>query len=190
MTIFVDVDTQLDFLAPAGALYVPGAEGIVHALGRLNRYAIDHNIPLLSTADAHAENDPEFRQWPPHCVKGTLGQRKCAATLTGSVTVLRSRSDRAAHLLVEKQSTDCFTNPTLDAWLKENRPDRAIVYGVVTEICVRRAAFGLLRRGIPTVIVTDAVRCLDENQARAMFDEFLSAGGRLATVSEICAAAA
>ena len=28
-TIFLDVDTQLDFLSPSGVLYVPGAERIV-----------------------------------------------------------------------------------------------------------------------------------------------------------------
>ena len=31
-TVFVDVDTQLDFLYPAGALYVPGGERIVPAI--------------------------------------------------------------------------------------------------------------------------------------------------------------
>ena len=28
-SVFFDVDTQIDFLYPAGALYVPGAESIV-----------------------------------------------------------------------------------------------------------------------------------------------------------------
>ena len=56
-TVFVDVDTQLDFLYPVGALYVPGAERIVPVLERLNRYAAARGIPVLSTADAHAEND-------------------------------------------------------------------------------------------------------------------------------------
>ena len=59
-TIFFDIDTQLDFLYPAGALYVPGAERIVPAIARLNRYAAAHGIPVVSTTDAHAENDPEF----------------------------------------------------------------------------------------------------------------------------------
>ena len=30
-TVFMDVDTQLDFLYPAGALYVPGAERLISA---------------------------------------------------------------------------------------------------------------------------------------------------------------
>ena len=33
-TVFFDIDTQLDFLYPAGALYVPGAERIVPAIAR------------------------------------------------------------------------------------------------------------------------------------------------------------
>src|SRR5271165_5835142 len=67
-TAFVDVDTQLDFLFPAGALYVPGAERIVPAVARLNRYAAECGIPVISTTDAHTETDPEFAVWPPHCI--------------------------------------------------------------------------------------------------------------------------
>ena len=59
-TVFFDIDSQLDFLYPAGALYVPGAERIVPAIARLNRFAAMHGIPVVSTIDAHTENDPEF----------------------------------------------------------------------------------------------------------------------------------
>ena len=74
--LFIDVDTQLDFLYPAGALYVPGAERLIPALGHLTRYAAGHRIPLVSTVDAHTENDPEFQSWPKHCVAGAAGQHK------------------------------------------------------------------------------------------------------------------
>ena len=57
-TVFVDVDSQLDFLYPAGALYVPGAERIVPAIARLNQFAAGRGVPVISTTDAHAENDP------------------------------------------------------------------------------------------------------------------------------------
>jgi len=43
--VFFDVDSQLDFLYPAGALYVPGAEKIVPAIARLNRFAAERGIP-------------------------------------------------------------------------------------------------------------------------------------------------
>ena len=69
--VFFDVDTQNDFLYVAGALYVPGAESIVPRVAALNRYAAGAGIPLISTVDAHTENDPEFRDWPPHCVRGS-----------------------------------------------------------------------------------------------------------------------
>ena len=101
-TIFFDVDTQLDFVFPAGALYVPGAENIVDNLGKLTRYAAAHSYQIISTADAHTEDDPEFKIWKPHCVAGTVGQHKIAATVsTGS------------QIIIEKQMLDCFTNPTL-----------------------------------------------------------------------------
>ena len=37
--LFVDVDTQNDFVLPAGALYAPGAEHVIPAVAKLNRYA-------------------------------------------------------------------------------------------------------------------------------------------------------
>src|SRR5260370_2986065 len=70
-TVFFDIDTQIDFMYPAGALYVPGAEGIVPAIQQLNQYARAHGIPVISTMDAHTEDDPEFKLWPHHCVAET-----------------------------------------------------------------------------------------------------------------------
>ena len=69
--VFVDVDTQVDFMLPAGKLYVPRAEQLIPNLAKLMTWAREHNIPVLSTADAHSVDDPEFAQWPPHCVAGS-----------------------------------------------------------------------------------------------------------------------
>ena len=38
-TVFFDIDTQIDFVYPAGALYVPGAERILATVAELNRRA-------------------------------------------------------------------------------------------------------------------------------------------------------
>ncbi len=174
-TLFFDVDTQIDFLFPAGALYVPGAERIVPAIARLNQYAAAHGIPLVSTVDAHAEDDAEFAHWPAHCVVGTAGQRKPQATLV------------AGQVIFEKVTTDCFLNAQLAPLLAGFEAKRYVVYGVVTEICVRFAALGLLRTGKRVEVVTDAVRCLDDAAAAAFFREFETSGGKLTTLSAACA---
>jgi nicotinamidase-related amidase len=62
--VFVDVDTQVDFLDPAGALFVPGSTEIVPNLARLTRFAREHGIPILASADAHTPDDPELTSFP------------------------------------------------------------------------------------------------------------------------------
>jgi nicotinamidase/pyrazinamidase len=181
-TVFFDIDTQIDFVYPAGALYVPGAEYILPLVGELNRHA----PVLISTMDAHSEDDPEFQIFPPHCVVGTPGQHKPAITLLDRrATVPSPPDDNVSQWILEKQKLDCFSSPYLHPLLERLNADRYVVYGVVTEICVRHAAFGLLKTGQPVEIVTDAVKALDEQKAREMFLEFTAAGGCLTTSSAV-----
>ena len=181
-TVFFDIDTQIDFMLPAGALYVPGAEGILPAVAGLNQFAAANGMMVVSTMDAHTENDEEFLRWPPHCVAGCNGQRKPSQTLLASRAVVTSVPGWAGPLdtqqiLLEKQTFDCFSNPNLSRVLQELAADRYVVYGVVTEICVQFALFGLLRTGARVEIVGDAVRSLRAEAAEAMLVEFRAAGG-------------
>lgn len=191
-TVFVDVDTQIDFLYPAGALYVPGAEKLLPALEKLTRHAGARGIPLVSTVDAHAENDPEFRDWPPHCVAGTAGQQKPQQTLLDKrVTVPNAAAEYsiegAQQIVLETAAIDCFTNPNLAGLLERLGAERYVVYGVVTEHCVRCAAMGLLRTGRRVELVTDATETLRAEAAQRTFEEFTAAGGVLATVKQVTA---
>jgi nicotinamidase/pyrazinamidase len=180
-TVFFDIDTQIDFVYPAGALYVPGAERIIPVIAELNRRA-----PLvISTMDAHSEDDPEFQIYPHHCVAGTTGQQKPSVTLLEKRAVMPVRPEGLQQLILEKQKLDCFTNPNLMPLLAELNADRYVVYGVVTEICVRFAAFGLLKTGKRVDLVTDAVKALDESAAKRMFSEFTAAGGRLTVLGAL-----
>lgn len=171
---FLDIDTQIDFLYPAGALYVPRAERIIPTLARLNHFAVERGIPAVSTLCAHTENDHEFHDWPPHCVLGTVGQQKPAALLAGQ-------------RLFEKQTTDLFATPAAERLVAELGADEFVVYGVATEICVRFAAFGLLQRGKRVTVVEDAVMHLDGAQAAAFWSELRARGGVIAS-SGFCAA--
>ncbi len=190
-TVFFDVDTQMDFLFPAGALYVPGAENLLPSLKKLRDYAAAHGILIISSTDAHEEDDPEFAQWPPHCVRGAMGQQKPPETLLEPRLVVPLAPgdysvDEARQIIIEKRALDVFTNPNLSVLLERVGAARYVVYGVVTEYCVRYAALGLLKSGRQVELVTDAVCSLDPEAGRRTFEEIVEAGGRLTTVSEIC----
>jgi nicotinamidase/pyrazinamidase len=178
-TVFFDVDTQLDFLYPAGALYVPGAETIVQSLAELTSFAAANQIQIISTADAHSEDDPEFKTWKPHCVAGTTGQQKTAGTLLNGRVVLADpqEANDAPQIIVEKQKLDAFTNPNLKPLIELLRADRYVLYGVVTELCVQCAAFGLLKMGQRVELVTDAIKSLNAAEERDFIERFRGQGG-------------
>jgi nicotinamidase/pyrazinamidase len=196
-TVFFDVDTQIDFLFPAGALYVPGAERMVKTFGALTRFAFANRFKIISDIDAHAEDDAEFKVWKPHCVVGTAGQQKTANTLLnqrlvlssghGSFGAIRSRIADAPQIIVEKQSLDCFTNPNLHPLLDAIGADRYVVYGVVTEYCVRCAAFGLLQTGAQVELVTDAIKSLNTSDEQHVLQRFQAQGGVLTTSAAVTA---
>src|SRR5437762_5587329 len=115
---FVDVDTQADFMDPAGRLYVPGAEQIVPCLQELFGYAVRARVPVLSTTDAHTPDDPEFKDWPPHCVVGTPGQKKIPQTVMArSITIEQAAQTPAEwNWLLTHYDQIVFPKPTLNAF--------------------------------------------------------------------------
>jgi nicotinamidase/pyrazinamidase len=196
-TIFFDVDTQIDFLFPAGALYVPGAEEIVPNLGALTRHALVHGHQIISTTDAHSEDDPEFEVWKPHCIAGTIGQHKAAATLSdrpfvvasdaGALVPLMAQLPQAKQIIVEKQTLDCFSNPNLKPLLDALQPDQFVVYGVATEYCVRCALTGLIGLGKPLYLVTDALRGINPEASRQVIGSFRAQGVVLRGAADLVA---
>lgn len=191
-TVFFDVDTQLDFLFPAGALAFPRAERIVPALGVLTRFAQRSGIQIISTADAHTEDDEEFRIWKAHCVGGTVGQMKAAGSMLGQVLVFRSSGVDVIpttvlppQILIEKRSIDCFSNPSLPLLLAALKPDRYVLYGVAIEHCVQKAAVGLLATGAAVELVEDAVCGIDAVETQETLARFVAAGGKMTSVSAV-----
>ncbi|HUK24646.1 MAG TPA: cysteine hydrolase family protein [Terriglobales bacterium] len=191
--LFWDVDTQADFLLPEGKLYVPGAEKIIPSLLRLTSFAVQHSLQIISPVDAHLEPDAEFRDYPPHCLAGTPGQKKIEGTvLPGHLIVPNRKIELPADLsglpqiIIEKQATDVFTNPNVDEILARLGRDREIIlYGVVTEICVAHAARGLIERGRHVHLVTDAIRGLDAARAEETILMVRRNGGMMLSTEEI-----
>jgi nicotinamidase/pyrazinamidase len=189
-TVFFDIDTQIDFLFPAGALYAPGAEKIIGTVAKLNRHAAKHRIPVVSTMDAHSENDPEFHDWPHHCVVDTLGQQKPASLLLEKRVILPNAPSTVTlndQILLEKQTFSALSNLNFAHLLDLLGAERYVVYGVVTEVCVKMAAFGLLETGKRVEIVTDAVCALNDENGAKTLAEFTALGGHLTQAGMIYA---
>lgn len=191
--IFWDVDTQVDFISPEGKLYVPGAGKIIPNLKRLTAWAQQNRILVVASADAHREGDPEFAQYPPHCLAGTPGQKKIPATQLARVWTIPNRpaeipADLEGYdqIVLEKQQFDVFTNPNADALLAGlGQKPEIMLYGVVTEVCVACAARGLQDRDYHLRVVRDAVHHLDEAKGRATLEEIVRRGGGLITTDEV-----
>ncbi|HXJ93061.1 MAG TPA: nicotinate phosphoribosyltransferase [Terriglobia bacterium] len=194
--VFLDVDTQVDFMSPSGALYVPGAEQIIPNLKRLMEHAREQGIPVISSADAHAPDDPSFSEWPPHCVVGTPGQHRIPATQSPSALrvpnlagAFRPALDRTRQIVleIEKQAYSVAANPNFEAVLAALGASRFIVFGVATEYCVKESALALREMGLPVDLVVDAIRPITEEGGRDAIKDMLTAGVHLVTTEEVCA---
>lgn len=187
---FFDVDTQFDFMDPDGKLYVEGAERLVPNIKRLIDHAHAKDIPIISSADAHTRHDPEFEQFPPHCVKGEPGQERIPATQVEGAVVVPAGKGKvsiacAPQMILEKQTLDVFSNPNTEAVLTELGAEKFYVFGVATDYCVRTAVLGLRDRGYSVVVVTDAIRGISKENAEKALEEMKTRGARFTTTEEV-----
>ncbi len=184
-TIFWEVDTQADFMLPTGKLYVPGAERLLPNIQRLTDAARENKVFLVSHGCYHVADDPEFATFPPHCVQNTPGSDFVPEALTEKV--LRIPNDAHATLphdlspyqqiLLEKQTLDIFQSRHADALVQRLPTDATyVVFGVVTEYCVRFAAKGLLDRGRKVSVVEDAIETLSAAAAQQTTAELKALG--------------
>lgn len=198
-TIFWLVDAQADFMLPGGKLYVAGAEKIIPNINRLVDVARQGRVLLISHGCHHSRNDPEFQAFPPHCIRDTPGARIIPEGMARKFyTVPNEKKHRlpegllnVQQIVLEKQTLDIFDNPHASTIVDRLGPDvEYVVFGVVTEYCVRLAAKGLLGRGHEVAIVKDAIETLNPEEGRRTLDELKKLGARLITTDEAIAAVA
>jgi nicotinamidase/pyrazinamidase len=191
--IFWEVDTQKDFMLPGGKLHVPGAERLLPNIRRLTDAARQDRVFLVSHGCFHAKDDPEFEIFPPHCVKGTPGAEYVPEGLAEKVAVVPNGPDAKLprdlseyqQVLLEKQTLDIFESRHADELLKRLPHDAEFVlFGVVTEYCVRLAAKGLLQRGRRVLIVRDAIETLKAEDGERAEAELKALGASFVTTDD------
>jgi nicotinamidase/pyrazinamidase len=192
--ILWEVDVQVDFVLPGGKLYVPGAERLLPNIRRLTDLARQDRIFLVSHGDFHAPDDPEFKIFPPHCVKGTAGAELVPEAMTDKVARVPNESNATLprdlfqykQILLEKQTLDIFESRHADALVRRlGNQAEFVVFGVVTEYCVSFAVKGLLERGRRVALVQDAIETLKQEDGQKAIAELESLGARLTTTGQI-----
>lgn len=198
---FWEVDTQRDFMLPGGNLYVKGAEQRIPNMKKLVDAARSGRVLLVSDVCVHAPDDPEFAQFPPHCIAGTAGAEILPELQAEKIVRIENRAGAKLpanpfdyqQIVLEKQVLDVFSNPRTEELVERLAPSTSPhsvpepefrVFGVVTEYCVRLAAKGLLERGRRVALVTDAIETLDPAVGLRTMDELEGLGVRFITTEE------
>lgn len=195
--VFWEVDVQRDFMLPGGNLYVPGAEKLLPNIRRLTDAARQDCVFLVSHGCFHPPNDPEFKIFPPHCVKGTAGSELIPEALTEKVARVPNEPDAAIpadlgkyqQILLEKQTLDIFESMHADQLVQRlGTHAEFVVFGVVTEYCVSFAVKGLLTRGRPVAVVQDAIETLKPEDGNKTVADLQQLGARLITTDQALSA--
>jgi nicotinamidase/pyrazinamidase len=192
--IFWEVDVQADFMLPGGKLYVPGAEKLLPNIRKLTDAARRGEVFLVSHGCFHPPDDPEFKQFPPHCLKGTPGAQLVPEALTDDFIRVENKDgatlpvDFLKHqqIILEKQTLDVFETRNADALVERLGTEAEfVVFGVVTEYCVSCAVKGLLQRKRRVALVRDAIETLAAEAGGKTIQQLRSLGASLVTTEEI-----
>ncbi|HVY01737.1 MAG TPA: cysteine hydrolase family protein [Candidatus Nanoarchaeia archaeon] len=202
-TIFWNVDTQYDFMRNdedhRGTLFVPGAREIEQNLSLLTDYAKVKKIQVVNTGDWHNEDSEELSdkpdfitKFPKHCMIGTRGAEFVPATNPESPYVVDWRATsielenvaKARNIILYKDKFGAFQGTKYaSAVVQAISPQRAIVYGVATNVCVDFAVIGLLERKVEVYAVTDAMKELPN--IPLPYEAWKELGAKLVTTKEI-----
>src|ERR1022692_2867496 len=194
--VFWEVDTQVDFMLPGGKLYVPGAERLLPNIRTLTDAARQGRVLLVSHGCYHAKDDPEFNTFPPHCIKGTPGSAVVPEARTEKVltvpnvltATLPQDLSKYQQIHLEKQMLDIFESRHAAELVKRlGNHTEFVVFGVVTEYCVRFAAMGLIERGRRVFVVQDAIETLKVEDGQRTVAELEALGATFITTAQALA---
>src|SRR5258708_20912581 len=129
-------------------------------------------------------------------MEGPDGAKYVPEALADRVAVVPNRESASLpnglsqfqQVLLQKQTLDIFESRHAESLVQRlPRTAEIVVFGVVTEYCVRLAAKGLLERGRRVCVVRDAIETLNPEEGRKTLDELQSLGARLVSTDQALA---
>ena len=189
-TIFVDIDTQNDFLDNKGSLYILQSENIRINLAKLINFAVKNDITLISTMDSHSENDPEFREFRPHGIPGTWGWQKIPETTYDNYQIIEPQEINHLELktdkfIIKKPQISAFSNPNTMKLIKALNKRNFVVFGVATDYCVKQFTLGLLKENFLVQLVEDAIAGINDLSTEYAIVQMVNHGAKLVKTEEI-----
>lgn len=143
----VVVDMVNDFCKPGGKMVLPGCDALVPAQLAVIDAARQAGAPVIWVHDSHRRNlrrDREFLKRAQHCLENTWGSE-----------IIDDLGARAEEIHVIKHRYSAFFQTDLDVTLKDMLVDQIIVFGVVTNICVRSTVHDAFFNGYEVVVPRD-----------------------------------
>ena len=146
------VDMVVGFLEPGRNLYCgDDSREIIPRVRALVEREMAAGADVFFICDTHDPDDLEFQMFPVHCVRGTEEAEVIPelADLAEKATVIRKRRYSA------------FFDTDLERRLADARPDKIIICGVCTDICVMHTAADARNLDYAVETPTDCVASFD-----------------------------
>ncbi len=150
-SVVLVADMIRGFCEPGYPLYVGDTiRAIIPRVQGLLDRELKRGSKVFYLCDNHVPDDPEFRMFPPHCLEGTTETEIIPelSACTGDV--------------IPKSRYSAFYGTALEERLKDLKPDRLLVCGDCTSICVLFTVADAVNRGYPVDVVQDCVADFDQ----------------------------
>ncbi|MDX3926161.1 MAG: isochorismatase family cysteine hydrolase [Shinella sp.] len=147
-TAIIVVDMINEFCKPGGKMVLPGYEALMPQQKALIAAARTNGVPVIFVIDSHRKNMRRDREWvkrTPHGVENTWA--------TEIIDDLEPHED---DIRVVKHRYSAFFQTDLDLVLKDMLVSQIVVFGVVTNICVRSTVHDGFFLGYDIVVPHDA----------------------------------
>jgi len=144
------VDMVRGFCEEGYPLYVgPAIREIIPRIRQLLREERERGSHIIFLCDNHDPDDLEFRMFPPHCIRGTE-----------EAEVIPELREFVGEVIPKRRYSGFF-GTNLEGRLRELNPDKIIVVGDCTNICVLYTVADARNRDYEVEVPADCVASFD-----------------------------
>jgi nicotinate phosphoribosyltransferase len=145
------IDMLRGFMEPGNPLYCGDrARRIIPGIKHMLEREMARGAKIFFICDSHDKDDLEFKMFPPHCIAGTK-----------EAELIPELAEYPGEIIPKKRYS-AFYGTDLEARLKKLKPEKIIVCGVCTDICVCHTVGDARNRNYKVEVPVDGVASFDE----------------------------